>query len=148
MLHWVTFKERDQGTLAHIQRSLKGHIQDLCIEGQNGTCPSCRLQGTQMSEPSTPLLGLGLGLGPGPFPATVQQEPLLPTWCGSSPAPPTLPLLARPGIPQYGSSQPRHLRPDPPPWDPLDQAGPLPTISSPQPEQSGLLSLKTPPERK
>lgn len=126
VLHRVTFKEHDQGTLAHIQRSLKCRIQGLCIESQNGTCPSCRLQGTQMSEPSTPLLGLGLRLGPGPFPATVQQEPLLPTWCGSSPAPPTLPLLACPVIPQYGSSQPRHRNLIPGPGVPWTRPGPYP----------------------
>ncbi|KAI5205675.1 hypothetical protein MUG91_G284n19 [Manis pentadactyla] len=46
------------------------------------------LQGAPMPEPSTPLLGLRLRMGPGLFPAIIQQEPLLPTWCGSSPAPP------------------------------------------------------------
>lgn len=40
------------------------------------------------------------------------------------------------------------LHPDPQPWGPLDQAWLLPTLSSPQPEQPGLLSLKTLPERK
>ena len=62
---------------------LKGHIQGSWVKGQNCTCPSCRLQGAPMPEPSVPLLGLGLRLRPEPFPATVQQEPLLPTWCGS-----------------------------------------------------------------
>ncbi|XP_073075608.1 coiled-coil domain-containing protein 159 [Manis javanica] len=45
-------------------------------------------QGALMPEPSTLLMGLRLRMGPGPFPAIIQQEPLLPTWCGSSPAPP------------------------------------------------------------
>lgn len=113
-----------QGTLVYIQRSLKGHIQGQCVQGQNYTCPSCRLQGAPLPEPSTPLLGLRLRLRPGPFPA-VQQEPLLPAWCAASstppqPAPPLLPWDPSLHPP---SSQPGHLLPDLQPWGPLDRAG-------------------------
>ncbi|XP_032321590.1 phospholipid phosphatase-related protein type 2 isoform X3 [Camelus ferus] len=55
-----------------------------------------------MPEPSTPLLGLRLRLRPGPFPATAQQEPLLPTWCGSSPA---SPQPSPPGLPWNPTSE-------------------------------------------
>uniref|UniRef100_A0A8C0JTK3 Coiled-coil domain containing 159 n=1 Tax=Canis lupus dingo TaxID=286419 RepID=A0A8C0JTK3_CANLU len=107
------------------------------------------LQGAPKLVSSAPLVGLRLRLRPGPIPTTVQQEPLLPTWYGSSPASPHLSSPGRPwnaavwtlpapnlGICSLTSS--RGVL-----WTKL---GPHPL--SPQPEQRGLLSLKTPPERK